>query len=254
MYATEQRRTAELARALEQQQELDRLKNQFIQNVSHELRTPLAMILGYAELLAAGELGEVQAAQQGPLDIIVQRSYALRDLIENITAILESETREPVREPVRLDELVREAIQDFQVLADQADLALQGDVAEPVLTVLGDADHLRRVVDNLIGNALKFTPQGGTVAVCLRSDDGRVMLQVKDTGIGIAVEHLDVIFERFYQVDGTTRRTHGGCGLGLALVKEIVERHGGAVAVESQLGRGSTFTVWLPLGEASDAP
>ena len=254
MYATEQRRTAELARALEQQQELDRLKNQFIQNVSHELRTPLAMILGYAELLAAGELGEVQAAQQGPLDIIVQRSYALRDLIENITAILESETREPVREPVRLNDLVREAIQDFQVLADQADLALQGDVAEPVLTVLGDADHLRRVVDNLIGNALKFTPQGGTVAVCLRSDDGRVMLQVKDTGIGIAAEHLDVIFERFYQVDGTTRRTHGGCGLGLALVKEIVERHGGAVAVESQLGRGSTFTVWLPVDKVSDAP
>jgi signal transduction histidine kinase len=81
-----------------------------------------------------------------------------------------------------------------------------------------------------------------------------VMLQVQDTGIGIAAEHLDAIFERFYQVDGTTRRTHGGCGLGLALVKEIVERHGGAVAVESQLGRGSTFTVWLPLGEASDVP
>jgi signal transduction histidine kinase len=254
MYATEQRRTAELARALEQQQELDRLKNQFIQNVSHELRTPLAMILGYAELLAAGELGEVKAAQQGPLDIIVQRSYVLRDLIENITAILESETREPVREPVRLNDLVREALQDFQVLADEASLALQGDVAEPALTVLGDADHLRRVVDNLIGNALKFTPSGGTVAVCLRSDDGRVMLQVQDTGIGIAAEHLDAIFERFYQVDGTTRRTHGGCGLGLALVKEIVERHGGAVAVESQLGRGSTFTVWLPLGEASDVP
>jgi signal transduction histidine kinase len=252
MYATEQRRTAELARALEQQQELDRLKNQFIQNVSHELRTPLAMILGYAELLAAGELGEVKAPQQGPLDIIVQRSYVLRDLIENITAILENEIREPVREPVQLSDLVGDAIQDFQVLADQAGLMLQGDLAEQVPVVLGDAEHLRRVVDNLIGNALKFTPTGGTVAVRLRSVDGRVMLQVTDTGIGIAAEHQELIFDRFYQVDGTTRRTHGGCGLGLALVKEIIERHGGKVAVESQPGRGSTFTVLLPTDTAAD--
>jgi signal transduction histidine kinase len=250
MYATEQQRTVELARALEQQRELDRLKNQFIQNVSHELRTPLAMILGYAELLAAGELGDVGPAQQGPLDIIVQRSNVLRDLIGNITAILENETREPVWEPVSLSDLVGEALTDFQVLADQAGLELQGELSAEVLFVLGDAEHLRRVVDNLIGNALKFTPTGGTVAVRLGGTDGEVMFQVADTGIGIASEHQKCIFDRFYQVDGTTRRTHGGCGLGLALVKEIVERHGGAVSVESQPGKGSTFTVTLPAGTA----
>ncbi|MGD9049656.1 MAG: response regulator, partial [Anaerolineae bacterium] len=110
MYAIEQQRTVELARALEQQRELDRLKNQFIQNVSHELRTPLAMILGYAELLAAGELGEVKLEQQGPLEIIVQRSFVLRDLIGNITAILESEIREPAWESVSMSGLVGEAM------------------------------------------------------------------------------------------------------------------------------------------------
>jgi signal transduction histidine kinase len=246
MYATEQRRTAELAQALKQQRELDLLKSQFIQNVSHELRTPLAMILGYAELLATGELGAVKAEQQGPLEIIVQRSYVLRDLIENITAILENEMREPSRDTVGLTELVGEAITQFQVLADQAGLRLHGDLAAPVPPVLGDAEHLRRVVDNLIGNALKFTPPGGTVAVSLRSANGEVMLLVTDTGIGIAAEHQGRIFERFYQVDGTTRRAHGGCGLGLALVREIVERHGGRVSVESQSGQGSTFTVYLP--------
>jgi signal transduction histidine kinase len=252
MYAVEQQRTAELARALEQQQELDRLKSQFIQNVSHELRTPLAMILGYGELLATGQLGEVKAEQQGPLDIVVQRAHVLRDLIENITAILENEMREPSRNAVGLAELVGEALTDFQVLADQAGLQLSGDLAESVPTVLGDAEHLRRVVDNLIGNALKFTPAGGTVAVSLRGTNGQVMLEVADTGIGIDPEHRERIFERFYQVDGTTRRTHGGCGLGLALVKEIVERHGGRVGVESQLGQGSTFTVSLPANSPTE--
>ena len=250
MYATEQRRTVELGRALEQQQELDRLKNQFIQNVSHELRTPLSMILGYAELLAAGDLGAVAEEQQGPLDIIVQRSYALHDLIGNITAILENEGRELIEEPVLLSGLIDEALVDFQVLADRAGLELLSECAGPVPPVLGDAEHLRRVVDNLIGNALKFTPAGGTVAVRLRGDNGSVMLQVADSGIGIDGEHQLRIFERFYQVDGSSRRAHGGCGLGLALVKEIVEKHGGTVTVDSQLGGGSTFTVTLPASSA----
>jgi signal transduction histidine kinase len=246
MYAVEQRRTAELARALEQQQELDRLKNQFVQSVSHELRTPLAMILGYAELLAAGDLGEVSPEQKGPLGIIVQRSYVLRDLVENITAILENEIREPVREPVSLTGLVGDAITDFQVLADQAGLTLDGDISPHIPSVLGDAEHLRRVVDNLIGNALKFTPAGGSVTIRLQSSDGQAVLQVSDTGIGVAADHQEHIFQRFYQVDGSMRRTHGGCGLGLALVKEIVEKHGGRVKLDSELGRGSTFTVFLP--------
>ncbi len=254
MYAVEQRRTAELGRALDQQRELDRLKNQFIQNVSHELRTPLAMVLGYAELLASGDLGDLRPEQKGPVEIMVQRSYVLRDLIENITAILENEIRQPSKEPVSVPGMIRDAIKDFRVLADQAGLILESDLSSQVPTVLGDAEHLRRVVDNLIGNAIKFTPEGGAIHIRLYSVDGGVMLQVSDTGIGIAQDDQERIFERFYQVDGSTRRVHGGCGLGLALVKEIVERHGGSVAVDSTLGQGSTFTVTLPAGDEAEQP
>jgi signal transduction histidine kinase len=129
---------------------------------------------------------------------------------------------------------------------------LSTDLSAGVPPVLGDDEHLRRVVDNLIGNAVKFTPAGGTITVSLRHVNGEVVFRVMDTGVGIAAEHQERIFERFYQVDGSTRRTHGGCGLGLALVKEIVERHGGRVAVESELGQGSKFTVFLPIAETTE--
>lgn len=254
MYAVEQRRTAELGRALEQQRDLDRLKNQFIQNVSHELRTPLAMILGYAELLASGDLGELKPEQMGPVQIMVQRSYVLRDLIENITAILENEIREPAKERISVPDVISHAVKDFQVLIDQAGLTLELEVSTPVPLVLANAEHLRRVVDNLIGNALKFTPRGGAIRIRLYSTDGGVVLRVSDTGIGISAEQQKRIFERFYQVDGSTRRLHGGCGLGLALVKEIVERHGGSVTVDSRLGQGSAFTVILPAEDEADQP
>jgi signal transduction histidine kinase len=104
-------------------------------------------------------------------------------------------------------------------------------------------------VDNLVENALKFTPPGGEVVVRLAGDQNEVVLEVVDTGIGIGVEHQKRVFERFYQVDGTIRRTYGGCGLGLALVREIVETHGGEIAVESCLGQGSTFRVRFPIAE-----
>jgi signal transduction histidine kinase/DNA-binding response OmpR family regulator len=251
LYALEQRRTAELARTLVQQQELDRLKDEFMQNVSHELRTPLSMILGYAEMLTSGELGEIGPRQQGAIETIMQRAMILKDLIENITAILDNRDREPLTGLVSMVELVASTLADFGVLAQQSELELHGQITNQVPFVQGDPEHLRKMVDNLIANALKFTPAGGTVNVSLRGTSDEVILQVIDTGIGIPEEHLERIFDRFYQVDGTTRRRHGGSGLGLALVKEISETHGGSVTVESQVGQGSTFTVRLPAAEVN---
>jgi signal transduction histidine kinase len=251
LYAVEKERIAALARALEQQQELDRLKSQFIQNVSHELRTPLSMILGYIELLATGELGDMPEGQLSALRVVLQRAHALKDLVENITALLVNEARETVPQPVPFSELVRSTVTDFQELAARSGLTLQADIPPASLTVLGDAGHLRRAVDNLISNALKFTPADGTVTVHLTSENGGLVLRVSDTGIGIPDEYRERIFERFFQVDGTTTREHGGSGLGLALVKEIVERHSGTVHVESRIGEGSTFVVRLPLEPAS---
>jgi len=254
MYATEQQRAVALARALEQQRELDRLKSEFIQNVSHELRTPLSMILAYAELLVSGEMGELQEQQRGALEIILERTLVLRDLVEQITTLLGKETRAPVREAVDLTELVEAASADFKVLAERSGLTLSTEIGSAVPPVLGDAGQLRKVIDNLVANAVKFTPAGGQVTIRLGYADGQAVLQVSDTGIGIAPEHQERIFERFYQVDGTTRRRYGGSGLGLAVVKEITEAHGGAVSVQSQLGQGSTFTVRLPTGAAAEPP
>ncbi len=240
----------ELSDALAQLQEMDRLKSEFIQNVSHELRTPLALIQGYVELLMTGELGQLGAQQQEPMEIIARWTRMLSSLVDDIVLILEIEARSPVREPIALDELARSAIEDFRVAAQRAQLTLTADIAPDLPPVVVEALHVRRVLANLLSNALKFTPAGGAVSVRVWREDDQVILQVADTGIGIPPEQQTRIFERFYQVDGSIRRRYGGVGLGLALVQELVEAHGGRITVESEVGRGSAFTVTLPVHSA----
>jgi signal transduction histidine kinase len=244
-----QRHADGLATALDQARQLDRLKSEFIQSVSHELRTPLALARGYAELLGEGELGELAPGQKNAVDVIVRRVRMLSELVEDITLILGAEARPLAREPVALDNLARAAVEEFRVSADGAGITLQSEIAPNVAPALGESVYLRRVLDNLIGNALKFTPAGNTIIVRVCQEDDRIVLQVSDTGIGIPPEQQDKIFQRFFQVDGSTRRRYGGVGLGLALVKEVVETLGGDVGVESQVDRGSTFTVRLPVAE-----
>jgi PAS domain S-box-containing protein len=239
----------ELAAALARQEELDRLKSEFIQNVSHELRSPLALIRGYAEVLVDDELGELQQEQRKPIETIVRRSRMLSDLVEDITLILGAETRPLEQIPVSPDEVARTAVEDFRVAVDQAGLKLQAEIVPRLPPVSGSLTYLRRVMDNLLSNALKFTPEGGTITVRAWQEGKQVALEVQDSGIGIPAEQLERIFERFYQVDGSARRRYGGVGLGLALVKEIVSLHGGQVTVKSQVGEGSTFTVTLPIRE-----
>jgi len=243
------RHAEELAVALARQEELDRLKDQFIQNVSHELRSPLALIRGYAEMLEAGELGELQSEQRRPISIIARRARMLSDLVRDITLILETEVNPPEPEPVPLDQLAWAAVEDFQIAAQQACLTLQAEIPADLPPAKGSPAYLRRVLDNLLGNAVKFTPSGGTVSLRLRQDEERIVLQVSDTGIGIPADQLDRVFERFYQVNGSARRRYGGVGLGLALVKEIAETYDGEVSVESQVGQGTTFTVTIPIFE-----
>lgn len=247
MYATERQRTIELARALEQQRELDRMKNEFIQNISHELRTPLAIVRGYAELLDSGELGELPRNQRESVNVMARRSRMLSKMLDDLLAILAAETHKMAMEPVDLAQLLETMLVDFQAVAKQSDIALTADIAAELPPVAGDQVHLRRVFDNLLGNALKFTPAGGTVTVRLLPVDANLVLEVADTGIGIPADKLGRIFDRFYQVDGSTTRRYSGVGLGLALVKEIVESHGGQVMVESQPGKGSMFRVTLPV-------
>ena len=249
LYATEQQRTAALARALEQQRELDRLQREFIQNVSHELRTPLALIRGHAELLESGELGDLQEIQQKSAGVISRRTQMLSKLVDDIIAVLTIESQELKREPLSLAQLVRTTMADFQAAAEAAGLTLIAEIAPDLPLVSGDSVALHRMLDNLMSNALKFTSAKGRVTVRLFSDYDTVTLQVSDTGVGIPNDRLERIFDRFYQVDGSMTRHYGGVGLGLALVKGIVEAHGGQITVASQVGQGTTFTVLLPVDE-----
>jgi len=247
LFAAERQYVTELAHALEQQQELDRLKDEFVQNVSHELRTPLSIARGYIELLDSGELGELQPNQREPVTAIARRVRMLADLVDDLSIILEAEARELEWEQVDLSGLARDSMGDFQIAVEQAGLSLASQIALGLPSLLGDTMHLRRVLDNLLNNAIKFTPAGGHITVRLGRDGENLVLEVEDDGVGIPADQLNCIFERFYQVDGSMSRRYGGTGLGLAMVKEIVEAHGGKIGVESGVGQGSIFTVTLPI-------
>jgi signal transduction histidine kinase/HAMP domain-containing protein len=255
LYAQQKETTEHLAAINARLQELDQTKNQFIQNVSHELRTPLALIRGYAEALEGDVLGSLRPDQGKAISVIARRSRVLSKLVEDITALLELETETPpMSAAVSIAKLARQAEQDFQTVVEEKQLKLQVEIVPGTPCVPGEEHHLRKVVDNLVNNALKFTPSGGSVNVYVYQENGHVMLQVSDTGIGIPPEKQPHVFERFYQVDGSIRRRYGGTGLGLALVKEVVEAHKGKVSVESKVGRGSTFTVALPAINGKGAP
>jgi signal transduction histidine kinase len=248
LYKEVYRYAGELANAVTELREVDRLKNEFIQGVSHELRAPLALIRGYAELLDSGELGELSPLQKGPVEVITRRAQMMGALVEDIAMLLTARARVLIREPLSVDELVRASVEDFHLAAEQAGLTLSAEIASGLPVVDGALVYLRRLLDNLIGNAVKFTSSGGSITARVYQEGEWIVLQVVDTGIGISPEDQERIFERFYQSDGSGGQ-HRGFGLGLTLVKEIVAAHNGTVDVESVLGEGSTFTVKLPVAE-----
>jgi len=239
---------AALAYALAQRRELDRLKSEFIQNISHELRTPLAIVRGHAELLDSGVLGELQPEQHESVAVITRRMRILTNMMDDFTATMDIEVGQAQRQPVDLAEWLSDP--QIRTAVEQVGLTLTVQIAPDVSLVSGDPVQLRRVVDNLLDNACKFTPAGGHVTVRLRREGGNLVLEVSDTGVGIPNDQLERIFERFYQVDGSMTRRYGGTGLGLALVKEIVDMHGGQVTVQSTPGEGSAFQVTLPVLDA----
>jgi signal transduction histidine kinase/FixJ family two-component response regulator len=247
LYAEAQHRAEELASALEKLQEFDKVKSEFIQNVSHELRTPLAIMYGYAQVLMEGQMGELSQTQMEALQIMFRRAQMLIGLVDDLTMILSTQTQTPFREPLDMAAVVRAAEVDFQVACRNAALSLTVSIQPNLPLIMGDSIQLRRVLDNLMGNALKFTPAGGSISLRLWREEPNLMLEVADTGMGIPADRQERIFERFYQVDGSMKRRFGGTGLGLALVKEIVEAHGGWVSVDSTVGQGSRFWVCLPI-------
>lgn len=246
MYAEEHTRSEALVAALAQQEDLKRLKSDFIRNLVHELRTPLTIAMGYADLLADDEFGEFSSEQQETIGIIIRRMQALKHLINDATGILAANEQGLRTEMVALTKVAQKSLCDFEAMARKSKLTLTADLAADVSPVWGNPIYLRQLIENLLDNAIKFTPVGGVVTVRLYEEGQQVILEVIDTGIGMPTNQLERIFDRFYQIDSSVTRRYEGAGLGLALVKEIVAACGGQVVVQSQEGYGSTFRVILP--------
>ncbi|HEX8456527.1 MAG TPA: PAS domain S-box protein [Pyrinomonadaceae bacterium] len=246
---TERKRAEEeRERLLREAQEANRIKDEFLATLSHELRTPLTAILGWSRLLQTGDFDE--AARRRALSTIERNAQAQTQLIDDlldtsriITGKLRLEMR--VVDPAAV---VAAAVETARPAAEAKDIRLQTAFDTHSAPISGDPDRLQQVVWNLLSNAIKFTPVGGRVEVSLERAASHVRISVSDTGRGIAPEFLPHVFDRFRQADQTTTRTHGGLGLGLAIVRQLVELHGGSVRVESAgEGQGTTFTVALPL-------
>jgi signal transduction histidine kinase/ActR/RegA family two-component response regulator len=237
----------ENARLFQHAQEASRLKDEFLATVGHELRTPLTAILGWTRLLRTGRLSDEKRVRA--FDSIERSADAQARLVDDILDIsrivsgrLWIETK-----AVDLADIVESAVESFRPAAEAKGVTLQVDSDLEVGVVVGDGDRLRQVVWNLLSNAVKFTPKGGQVRVELRRLGGDVELAVVDSGQGISAAFLPYVFERFRQADSSTTRMHGGLGLGLAIVRHLVELHGGTVrGVSEGEGKGATFVVRIP--------
>jgi signal transduction histidine kinase len=216
----------------------------FVANVSHDLKTPLTSIQGYSQAIMDGAAKDTAAAAR----IIYEESGRLNRMVTQLTDLARLQAGRLALHiaPVNLSQLVQAVAERLNIIAQEKQITLH--VETPPLSPLnGDGDRLAQVVTNLISNALKYTPQGGTVWVSISTQAESITFTVRDSGIGIAAEELGRVFERFYQVD-KTRGPRRGTGLGLAITQEIVQAHGGSITVSSPgKGQGSTFTVTLPL-------
>jgi PAS domain S-box-containing protein len=239
---------AENARLLQEAQEANRLKDEFLATVSHELRTPLTSITGWVRMLRAGTLGEAETLRA--LETIDRNTRAQTQIIEDIldiSRIISGKLRLDVR-IIEPGDIIEAAVESARPAAEAKNIRLHALLDRGAGVVAGDPDRLQQIVWNLVSNAVKFTPKGGRVQVRLERINSHVEITVSDTGQGIAPEFLPHVFERFRQADSSIARRYGGLGLGLAIVNQLVEMHGGTVAAASPgVGQGATFTVKLPL-------
>ena len=233
---------------ISERKEVDRVKDELISMVSHEMRTPLTVMLGFADFLLGQEVDP--ATQRKYLRAILQETERLDDLISNFLSF-QRMRMQPLHAkaaaflPVRIPDLLAETALRYSMLSPIHRITKECPPDLPAL--LGDEDELRLLLDNLVSNAVKFSPQGGGIHLEARQEGNDIAILVRDEGVGIPPDALEKIFERFYQIDSSDRRRFSGIGLGLALVREVVTAHGGRVWAESAVDKGSTFHVIFPL-------
>jgi PAS domain S-box-containing protein len=224
----------------------DALRKELVYQVSHDLRSPLQIVYGYADMLFNAELGPVTEMQKDVLALMLKRTRSIERLTLDIMAVKPISREVLELKPVDLNALCQQAIVDSQMLHEEVGVVFEGELAPGELLVEGDYNRLSRVFDNLISNAVKFSPEGGTITIRSERESGgqRALISISDQGIGIPPDHLPYVFERFFRGN---RKRFAGSGLGLYNVQQIVEAHQGQVWVTSQEGTGSTFTFALPL-------
>ena len=246
-------RTAELRRANDELAEANRAKDIFLATLSHELRTPLTPILGWVNLLRAGGAASDPAMLAQGLDAVERNARLQARLVDDlldVSRVISGKLRIE-SEPVNLCKVVEQAVETVRADAESRDIRLSIDLPDCPIVVQGAPVRLQQVVWNLLSNAVKFTPRAGRVLVRAWREGGEARVEVADTGIGIATEFLPHVFDRFRQADGSTTRQYGGLGLGLAIVRALVELHGGWARAESDgLGKGARFTFGLPCAVA----
>ena len=230
----------------------NRLKDEFLATVSHEIRTPLNAIIGWSHLLRSGRLDDASIARA--IETIDRNAKMQAQLIEDIldvSRVITGKLRLR-NESVDIASVINAAIDSVQLAIDSKDLHLEVTLDPSARHTFGDAGRLQQVVWNLLSNAIKFTPTGGRIKIKVKRSEGNMQLLVSDDGQGISPDFLPFIFDRFRQADGTSTRHHGGLGLGLAIVRHLVELHGGAISADSAgAGEGATFSITLPLAPQS---
>lgn len=231
--------------------ELERLKTDFIAITSHELRTPLGLILGHATFLR--ELAGDEYASQ--LDTIIKNASRLKEIIENISSVdnIQTGATRIRSHRVSLVKIAEDVILTFQDEAKARNITLTKEVDGPEQYINVDGVKINIALSNLVKNAIQFTDSGGTVTIRIGEDTGYSKVEVVDSGIGIPVKDIPKLFDRFYQVETHLTRKHGGMGLGLSVAKSMIDLHGGRIWVESEVGKGSTFTFLLPLNGAEES-
>ena len=247
------RKEAEIAR-LAAAEESSRLKEEFLATLSHELRTPLNAILGWVQMLRSDLLTPARARQA--VDVIGRNAHLQSQLIEDILDVSRIITGklEIERATVSIRQIIETALAGIAPAADAKSLALEQRIPADLPPIEGDAKRLHQVLNNVLSNAVKFTPEGGSIALSCEFDRERLTIQVRDSGTGIAPEFLPFVFDRFRQADSRSTRAHGGLGLGLAITRHLVEQHGGQIRAESDgLGKGTTIVLHLPVAAAGSA-
>lgn len=242
-----EQRVNDLSRANAELQELDHIKSQFLSSLSHELRTPLTSLLGFLELFMKGTLGPMNEAQNEAINVMSRNVESLNRQIGNLLYLQEVRTAQLNRAPVAIDTLLQRLISEHSPAAQEAGISLIGRGLEGgVPPYMGDFAALDLAFGHIIENVIRFTPEGGRALVEVQSELSRLIVRIADTGIGIPEHALEKVFLPFYQVDNSLRGTSSGNGLGLTIVRHVIEAHNGRITVRSVVGKGTIFTVILP--------